>query len=76
MIGFCRNKKSIDSIDLYLTNDYICFESQCDHIKKCFSSKIDGNKTGLLIEEQKGEMIISLFKYDGLHTISDICIDF
>ena len=76
MFGFCRNKERISNIDLYMINDYSCFDSQCDHIKKCYSPKIGENKTGLLIKEEKGEMLIYLFKYDGLHSLANICKNF
>ena len=73
MFGFCRHNENLSVIDLYLINDYDCFKSQCDHIKKCRLFKIGGSKSGLLIKEQKGIMAIYLFKYNGPHTIPTIC---
>ena len=73
IFGFCRNKKGVSAIDLYLINGYDCFKSQYNHIKRCLSSKIDGNKTGILIKEEKGELLIHLFIYHGLPTIANIC---
>ena len=73
MFGFCKNGESISFIDLYLINDHSCFYEQCKHIKQCFSSEIGGNKTGLLFKQEGGKMIIYPFKYEGLHTITDIC---
>ena len=73
MFGFCKNKEAISMLDLYLVNDYNCFKAQIDHIKNCFSSKIEKNKTGLLVKEEKGEMFICLFNCDGLSTIRKIC---
>ena len=76
MFGLCENKKNLSIIDLYLINDYDGFKAQCSHIKKCYSSKIRRSKTGTLIKEEKGEVIIYLFKYDGLHSIANICDNF
>ena len=73
MFGLCRNKETISMHNLYLANDYNCFKSQIDHIKQCSSSKIEENKTGLLVKEEKGEMLICLFNYDGPNTIKGIC---
>ena len=73
MFGVCKNGKTVSIIDLYLINDIDCFISQCDHIKDCFSSKIKTSKTGLLIKQEKGDMKICLFTYDGPQTIPAIC---
>ena len=42
-------------------------------LKESYSSEIKGSKTGLLVKEEKGEMLICLFRHKGLPAIADIC---
>ena len=74
MLGFCKNGKNISIFDLYLINDWRCFDLQIAHIKRYFSYEIGECKTGFLLKQKGGNMIMYLFKFDGLHVISDICM--